>query len=362
MTLEQGKPRGEAKMEDARRRRHHRLVRRGRPPHLWPHHSGARRRRLSARDQGAGRAGGRLHAVEFSDQPGGAQDLGARSRPAARSSSRGRKRRRPRAPNWSMRSSKAGLPAGVINLVFGVPAEISAYLIPHPVIRKISFTGSTAVGKQLAMLAGQHMKRVTMELGGHAPAIVFADADIDAAAKMLSAAKFRNAGQVCVAPTRFIVQKPAYDEFMGKFVNAAQGDQSWRRARGRHPHGSARPCAPARCHGGLGRRRGRQRRQGRNRRPADRQQGLFLRADGAQQRAAQRADHERGAVRSGRHGRAVRQFRRRDRGSEPPALRARRLRLHALGQDRAALGQPSRAAWSRSTTSVWRCRKCRSAA
>ncbi|MGB8550330.1 MAG: aldehyde dehydrogenase family protein, partial [Xanthobacteraceae bacterium] len=117
---------------------------------------------------------------------------------------------------------KAGLPAGVINLVFGVPGEISSYLIPHPVIRKISFTGSTAVGKHLAMLAGQHMKRVTMELGGHAPAIVFTDADIDVAAKTLSAAKFRNAGQVCVAPTRFMVQKPAYDEFMGKFLNAAK--------------------------------------------------------------------------------------------------------------------------------------------
>jgi succinate-semialdehyde dehydrogenase / glutarate-semialdehyde dehydrogenase len=117
---------------------------------------------------------------------------------------------------------KAGLPAGVINLVFGVPGDISSYLIPHPVIRKISFTGSTAVGKHLAMLAGQHMKRVTMELGGHAPAIVFSDADIDAAAKTLSAAKFRNAGQVCVSPTRFMVQKPAYDEFMGKFLNAAK--------------------------------------------------------------------------------------------------------------------------------------------
>ena len=117
---------------------------------------------------------------------------------------------------------KAGLPPGVINLVFGVPAEISAYLIPHPVIRKISFTGSTAVGKQLAMLAGAHMKRVTMELGGHAPAVVFADADLDAAAKVLSAAKFRNAGQVCVSPTRFMVQKPDYDEFMVNFVNSAK--------------------------------------------------------------------------------------------------------------------------------------------
>src|SRR5215475_12085438 len=117
---------------------------------------------------------------------------------------------------------KAGLPARVINLVFGVPAEISSYLVPHPVIRKISFTGSTAVGKQLAALAGAHMKRVTMELGGHAPAIVFGDADIDAAAKILSANKFRNAGQVCVSPTRFPVQEPVYGEFVDKFVTAAK--------------------------------------------------------------------------------------------------------------------------------------------
>jgi succinate-semialdehyde dehydrogenase / glutarate-semialdehyde dehydrogenase len=116
----------------------------------------------------------------------------------------------------------AGVPAGVVNLVFGVPAEVSEYLIPHPIIRKISFTGSTVVGKLLASLAGKHMKRVTMELGGHAPAIVFADADLDAAAKILSANKFRNAGQVCVAPTRFIVQEPVYEKFLGKFVEAAK--------------------------------------------------------------------------------------------------------------------------------------------
>ena len=116
----------------------------------------------------------------------------------------------------------AGLPAGVVQLVFGVPADISGYLIPHPVIRKISFTGSTAVGKQLAALAGQHMKRVTMELGGHAPAIVFADADVAAATKQLAAAKFRNAGQVCVSPTRFLVQETVFDEFVDGFAAAAQ--------------------------------------------------------------------------------------------------------------------------------------------
>lgn len=112
----------------------------------------------------------------------------------------------------------AGVPAGVVNLVYGVPAEISEYLIPHPVIRKISFTGSTVVGKQLAALAGAHMKRVTMELGGHAPAIVFADADLDAATKILSANKLRNAGQVCVSPTRFLVQEPVYDAFVELFT------------------------------------------------------------------------------------------------------------------------------------------------
>jgi succinate-semialdehyde dehydrogenase/glutarate-semialdehyde dehydrogenase len=117
----------------------------------------------------------------------------------------------------------AGLPAGVANLVYGVPAEISEYLIPHPVIRKVTFTGSTPIGKHLAALAGQHMKRVTMELGGHAPAIVFDDADLDLAAKTLAAAKFRNAGQVCVSPTRFLVQEALYEPFVEKFVAAAKG-------------------------------------------------------------------------------------------------------------------------------------------
>jgi succinate-semialdehyde dehydrogenase/glutarate-semialdehyde dehydrogenase len=112
----------------------------------------------------------------------------------------------------------AGVPAGVVQLVFGVPAEISEYLIPHPVVRKISFTGSTVVGKHLAALAGAHMKRATMELGGHAPCLVFNDADLDQAATILAANKFRNAGQVCVAPTRFIVQEGVYDAFLAKFV------------------------------------------------------------------------------------------------------------------------------------------------
>ncbi len=116
----------------------------------------------------------------------------------------------------------AGVPAGVIQLVYGVPSEISEYLIPHPVIRKITFTGSTPVGKHLAMLAGQHMKRITMELGGHAPAIVFDDADVDTAVKVLSANKFRNAGQVCVSPTRFLVHESVYGKFVDGFTDAAK--------------------------------------------------------------------------------------------------------------------------------------------
>src|SRR6516164_7658489 len=114
--------------------------------------------------------------------------------------------------------SRAGVVPGAVNLIFGVPYDISEYLIPHPVIRKISFTGSTAVGKKLAALAGLHMKRVTMELGGHAPAIVFDDADIESAVKLLAAAKFRNAGQVCIAPTRFLIQEKIYDNFLEKFT------------------------------------------------------------------------------------------------------------------------------------------------
>jgi succinate-semialdehyde dehydrogenase/glutarate-semialdehyde dehydrogenase len=116
----------------------------------------------------------------------------------------------------------AGAPPGSVNLIFGVPAEISAYLIPHPMIRKISFTGSTAVGKQLASLAGQHMKLTTMELGGHAPALVFADANVDSAARTLAAAKFRNAGQICISPTRFLVERAVFGKFVDGFVEAAK--------------------------------------------------------------------------------------------------------------------------------------------
>ena len=116
----------------------------------------------------------------------------------------------------------AGVPAGVIGLVYGDPAEISSYLIAHPVIRKITFTGSTPVGKLLAAMAGQHMKRATMELGGHAPVIVAEDADIAQAVRAAGAAKFRNAGQVCIAPTRFLVHNSIRSEFERALVAQTQ--------------------------------------------------------------------------------------------------------------------------------------------
>lgn len=112
----------------------------------------------------------------------------------------------------------AGLPKGVLNLVWGVPSEVSEYLIASPIVRKVSFTGSVPVGKHLASLAGAHMKRITMELGGHSPVVVFDDADVERAAKMLTAFKFRNAGQVCVSPTRFYIQEGVYDRFVAAFL------------------------------------------------------------------------------------------------------------------------------------------------
>lgn len=117
---------------------------------------------------------------------------------------------------------EAGVPPGVVSLVFGNPAQISAHLIPHPLIRKVSFTGSTPVGKALAALAGQHMKRGTFELGGHAPVIICADANLDLTLERVSGAKYRNAGQVCISPTRFLIEEDIYDNFVDRFTEKAK--------------------------------------------------------------------------------------------------------------------------------------------
>jgi succinate-semialdehyde dehydrogenase/glutarate-semialdehyde dehydrogenase len=115
----------------------------------------------------------------------------------------------------------AGLPAGVLNLVFGVPSEISEYLIPHSQIRMVAFTGSTAVGKRLTEMAAQSMKPVLMELGGHAPVIVCDDVDPAMAAAASATRKARNSGQVCTSPTRFYVQESLYKAFAKTFAERA---------------------------------------------------------------------------------------------------------------------------------------------
>ncbi|WP_248305039.1 NAD-dependent succinate-semialdehyde dehydrogenase [Devosia sp. FKR38] len=116
----------------------------------------------------------------------------------------------------------AGLPTGALQLVFGNPAEVSAFLIAHPDVRGISFTGSTAVGKKLSALAGSYLKRCVMELGGHAPAIVFADADLDDAVATLAGDKFHNAGQACISPTRLLVESSVHGHFVDSFAAAAR--------------------------------------------------------------------------------------------------------------------------------------------
>ncbi|WP_205626420.1 NAD-dependent succinate-semialdehyde dehydrogenase [Novosphingobium fuchskuhlense] len=116
----------------------------------------------------------------------------------------------------------AGLPKEVAQAVFGVPDEVSRHLLGSPIIRKLSFTGSTMVGKHLAKLAAEDMKRTTMELGGHGPVLVFGDSDLDRVLDTVVPHKYRNAGQVCVSPTRFIVEESVYDRFRSGFAERAK--------------------------------------------------------------------------------------------------------------------------------------------
>jgi succinate-semialdehyde dehydrogenase/glutarate-semialdehyde dehydrogenase len=118
----------------------------------------------------------------------------------------------------------AGLPKGVISTVFGVPSEVSSHLLASPIIRKLSFTGSARVGKQLMKLAADGMKRTTMELGGHAPVLVFDDVNVEHVLDLSAASKFRNSGQVCVSPTRFYVHEKIYSRFVEGFAARAR---SW---------------------------------------------------------------------------------------------------------------------------------------
>src|SRR5580692_11083274 len=115
----------------------------------------------------------------------------------------------------------AGLPKEVASCVFGVPDQVSRHLLASPIIRKVSFTGSVAVGKHLMKLAAEGAKRTTMELGGHGPVLIFDDADLGKALDLLVPHKFRNSGQVCVSPTRFYVQDGVYERFSKEFAASA---------------------------------------------------------------------------------------------------------------------------------------------
>ncbi len=229
----------------------------------------------------------------------------------------------------------AGIPNGVLGLVYGNPAEISNYLIPHPVVRKVTFTGSTPVGKMLAGLAGQHMKRVTMELGGHAPVIVCEDADIELAVRASGGAKFRNAGQVCIAPTRFLVHEDVRADFVAALTRHAQAPEGGRRPGRGHDHGPAGQPAPRGRHGRLP---GRRREAGRyrlHRRRAYRRGGQLLCPHGAGQRAHQRAHLQRGALRPRGLGARLHPAGGRHCRIQPPALWPGRLCLHRLAEERA---------------------------
>src|SRR5205085_3590766 len=118
---------------------------------------------------------------------------------------------------------EAGLPPGVANLVMGPAGEMGAEFLENPICRKISFTGSTEVGKQLMRGAADQMKRISLELGGHAPLIVFPDADPEVVAKAAVIGKFRNNGQVCISPSRFFVHKDIHKKFTEAAVEFAKG-------------------------------------------------------------------------------------------------------------------------------------------
>jgi succinate-semialdehyde dehydrogenase/glutarate-semialdehyde dehydrogenase len=117
---------------------------------------------------------------------------------------------------------QAGVPGGVVNIVFGEPAKISEYLIRSPIIRKVTLTGSGVAGRHVGRISGEEFKRCTLELGGHAPAIIFDDADLDKSVSLSVTSRFRNAGQVCTSPSRFLVQEKLFDRFVEAFTTGAK--------------------------------------------------------------------------------------------------------------------------------------------
>ena len=191
----------------------------GRPPRLRPHHP-ERARHAAFRAASTDRRGRCVLAVELSHEFAGPQGRGALAAgcsiilKASEETPAG-------AVQLVQAFHDAGLPPGVLNLVFGKPSDISEYLIPQPSVRLVTFTGSVPVGKHLSAMAGAHMKPVIMELGGHSPVIVCDDVDPVSTAATSAIGKSRNAGQVCVSPTRFFVEDKIYDQFAASFAEKA---------------------------------------------------------------------------------------------------------------------------------------------
>ncbi len=232
----------------------------------------------------------------------------------------------------------AGLPKDVAQAVFGVPDEVSRHLLASPVIRKLSFTGSTVVGKHLMKLAAEDLKRTTMELGGHGAVLVFDDVDVDRVLDTMVPAKYRNAGQVCVSPTRFIVQENVFEKFRDGFAERARsvkvgngldaGVQMGPMANPRRPDAMERLIggaveAGATLHTG-GERLG--------------NQGYFYAPSVLSEIPARSGDHERGALRPRRAHQSLPGCRRDGRGGQSPALWPRGLCLDQRRQDAAPRG------------------------
>ena len=222
----------------------------------------------------------------------------------------------------------AGLPEGVVNLVFGNPDEISRYLIASPAIRLITFTGSVPVGIHLAKLAAAVMKPTVMELGGHSPAIICKDADPKSAARMSATAKYRNAGQVCISPTRFLVHDSLFDEFEHEFVSHSAAT---RVGNGFEASTQMGPLANSRRLNAMEEfvsdavKNGAEVKYG-GERIGNRR--IFLSADGFEQRIKDLFRHECRTIRSDRNADAFPGVVGSDRRSQSPALRPRRLCLH----------------------------------
>ncbi len=275
------------------------------------------------------------------------------------------------APLTSLRLAElcmeAGIPPGVVNVVPGYGETAGAALASHPDVDKVAFTGSHVTGQSIVQASAGNLKRVSLELGGKSPDIVFADADLDAAVPGAAMAVFANSGQICSAGTRLFVEQKVYDEFVGR---VAEFGKKLQVGNGLDPNTQIGPlvsAAAARARLRLSRHRPEGRRQGaRRRRAADRRravEGLFRAADGVRQRAGQYADRAGGDLRAGDLGDLVQGQRRTDPARQCHHLRPRLRRLdHAMSARRTR--SPRRCAPARSGSTATRrwTRRCRSAA